>query len=235
LTLLIYNDDVFIDHFWTIYFLSIRVKTQHSSASLVATYACQVLALMRIKPEGEDVTSEDKFDNEAPPAMYIVLLFVRAFDRAWFRGHFNFRMRNNPNFGKGTYGFMSPYCVEHTYVMNRDLEHLENDGYKTHPAFAPFMKAVAVVPQNDGVSKAGSAYFQKFPEVFFGTFRHLFDKHITSRWTDNQHLCYAIAGSPDIAKAMLQFINSTERTLEEIEGDNDEEATDEGKLLCSSL
>ena len=67
-------------------------------------------------------------------------------------------------------------------------------------------KAVAVVPQNDDVSKAGSAYFQKFLEVFFGTFCHLFDKHITNRWTNNQHLCYAIAGSPDITKAMLQFI-----------------------------
>jgi hypothetical protein len=40
--------------------------------------------------------------------------------------------------------------------MNRNLERLENDGYKTHPAFAPFMKAVAVVPH---VSKAGSAFF----------------------------------------------------------------------------
>jgi hypothetical protein len=117
LTMLLFNND-FIDHFWTIYFLAIHIKCSkhHKSTSLARTYACQVLALMRIK---SDAAIDD---DESLPVIYVVLLFVRAFSRSWFFDHFNFRMRTNPHFGKGTYGFMSQYCPVHTYVMHRDLE-----------------------------------------------------------------------------------------------------------------
>jgi hypothetical protein len=51
-------------------------------------------------------------------------------------------MWSNPNFGKGTYGHLSPYYPEHTYVMSRDLEGMENGRYKNHPAFAQYMRAM---------------------------------------------------------------------------------------------
>ena len=119
---------------------------------------------MRIKPEG----ATD--DDESPPVFYVVLLFVQAFSRAWFFDHFNWRMRSNPNFGKGTYGHLSPYCPEHTYVMSRDLALMENGRYKSHPAFALFMRGLNNVPVDDDVTRAGSAYFEKFLSVFFETF-----------------------------------------------------------------
>ena len=83
LTLLIYNDDALLDNILS---LHPRQNTTPLNVSCGHIYGCQVLALM-------DDASEDNFDNETPPAMYIVLLFVRAFDKSWFGGHFNFRMR----------------------------------------------------------------------------------------------------------------------------------------------
>jgi hypothetical protein len=80
-----------------------------------------------------------KDDNEALPVFYVVLIFVQVFSRAWFIDHLYWRMRTNPNFGKGTYSHLSPYCLEHTYVMSRDLEAMGNGRYKTNPPFAQFM------------------------------------------------------------------------------------------------
>jgi hypothetical protein len=71
---------------------------------------------MRIKREGA------KDDVKALPVFYILLLFSRA----QFIDYFNWKMCSNPNFGKGTYGHLSPYCPEHTYVMSRDVEVMEN-------------------------------------------------------------------------------------------------------------
>jgi hypothetical protein len=69
-------------------------------------------------------------------------------------------MRSNPNFGDDSYGFLSRYCPEHAYVMHRDLSALENDGYKSNPHFARYMKVLATVPINNDVSEGGSAYFE---------------------------------------------------------------------------
>ena len=71
---------------------------------------------------------------------------------------------------------MSEYCLgfadlfEQTYVMSRDLTLMENGRYKSHPAFALFMRGLNNVPVDDDVTRAGSAYFEKFLSVFFETF-----------------------------------------------------------------
>ena len=51
LTVLMANE-VFIRHYFTLYFLAIRIKQLNKSGSLAHTYTCQLLALMRIKPAG---------------------------------------------------------------------------------------------------------------------------------------------------------------------------------------
>ena len=80
-------NEVFIWHYFTLYFLSIRIKQLNKSGSLSHTYECQLLALMRIKLAG---TAEE--DNNTPLVFYAVLLFVQAFSRVWFFDHFNWRM-----------------------------------------------------------------------------------------------------------------------------------------------
>ncbi len=56
-------NDIFIQHYFTLYFFAIQIKQLNKSASLAHTYACQLLDLMRIKLEGA------KDDDEAPPAL----------------------------------------------------------------------------------------------------------------------------------------------------------------------
>jgi hypothetical protein len=160
----------------------------------VHTDAWQLLVLMQIKLEGT------RDDDEAPPVFYVVLIFVQTFSRAWFINHFHWRMRSNPNFGKGAYGQLSPYCLEHTYVMSRDLEAMENGRYKTHPAFAHFMQALEKEPVDNNITGARSAYFEKFPSIFFEMFCSMFNKHIVSHWRDKKHLVYMIGSTPSLAK-----------------------------------
>jgi hypothetical protein len=54
-------NDMLMKHYFTLYFVTIWIKQLNKSGPLAHTYACQLLALMRIKPEGA------KDDNEAPP------------------------------------------------------------------------------------------------------------------------------------------------------------------------
>ena len=72
--------------------------------------------------------------------------------------------------------------------MDRDLRRLENGGYKSHPAFAKYMSALSKILTDHDVHRGGSAFFEKFPDVFFTNFRSHFDKHIESHWRDNMHL-----------------------------------------------
>jgi hypothetical protein len=101
--------DAFLYHYFTLYLFAIQIKgVLTAKTSLCQNYACSLLALMRIKP---DASNDD--DTETPPVFYVVLLFVQAFGRAFFLDVFGWIMRNNPDFGTmGTYGHLSPYCVE---------------------------------------------------------------------------------------------------------------------------
>lgn len=85
LTVLVGNDD-FLDHFFHTYFAAIEIKSRTStkSGSLAHIYACKLLSLYRIKPEGDYV-------EESPPVFYKVLLFMKAFGEAFFLDRFNGR------------------------------------------------------------------------------------------------------------------------------------------------
>lgn len=233
---LLFANDVFLEHYYTLYLLGVKIKTDAKSGSLLHTYACNMLALMRIKPEA----SYDNTDDEAPPVFYTVLLFVQGFSRSFFMDHFNWIMRSNPNFGNASYGFLSPYCPEHAYVMDRDLESLENGGYKTNPHFAPYLKVLETVPIDHDVRRGGSAYFERFTKVFFTSFRASFNKHILDHWFDEEHLVYCIGGTPSVAKEFLRYLNSIDveeeqQSSEDGDGnlrDNNRESTDSTSLTA---
>ena len=72
-----------------------------------------------------------------------------------------------------------------------------------------------MVPVDDDIIRTRSAYFEKFPSVFFDKFRSMFDKHILSHWRDEKHLVYMIGGTPSLAKAFLQLLNTTDVTEDE--------------------
>ena len=105
--------------------------------------------------------------------------------------------------------------------MSRDLEAMEHGGYKTHPAFSQYMRALEKVPVDDNITRARSAYFEKFPSVFFEMFHSMFDKHIVSHWRDEKHLVYMIGGTPSLAKSFLQLLN----VVTDAPADNDQADT----------
>jgi hypothetical protein len=137
-------------------------------------------------------------------------------------------MKSNSDFGEGTYGFLSPYCVEHAGLMHLELKKLENGGFQRHPAFEKYMEARDGIPHDDNVAGAGSAYFDKMEEVIFNEFRAALDQHCIDHWRDDSHLPYCIGGSPEIMKAFIQWLSHESKTSEEEENNsvaNDESST----------
>ncbi len=65
---------------------------------------------------------------------------------------------------------------------------------------------------DNDITRAGSAYFEKFPSVFFETFFSIFDKNIVSHWCNEKHLVYMIGSTLSLAKAFLQLLNATDTT-----------------------
>eukprot|EP00956_Cyclotella_meneghiniana_P021702 scaffold39809_cov88-Cyclotella_meneghiniana.AAC.1 len=227
--------DVFLDHYFTLYILAIRVKQQWPSNSLARTYACRLLSLMRIKP---DSTADDE-DDEHSPVFYTVLLFVQAFGRAYFFDKFHWIMRHNPNFGRGTYGHLSPYCAEFAFVAHRDLKALERGRFLDNPHFDKYKRAVETIPENHNVEAAGSAYFNRYPKLFFNQFRKSLDEHFLSHWKDKTHLPYLIGGTPSIANAFIRYLNDTTGTFGGYETSSDVGSTSssedeqEARSACS--
>ena len=175
------------------------------SNSLARTYACRMLSLMRIKTDATD----DNESHEHSPVFYTVMLFVQAFGRAYFFDKFHWIMRHNPNFGRGTYGHLSPYCVEFAFVAHRDLAALERRQFLDNPHFEKYRRSVESIPENHDVEAAGSAYFNRYPNIFFNQFRKSLDEHFLSHWRDSTHLPYLIGGTPSIANAFIRYLNDT--------------------------
>jgi hypothetical protein len=101
----------FIPHYFTLYVLALHIRCAEKSTSLLHMYICNLLSLMQIK---SDNASDNNDDCTSPPVLYVVLLFLDAFDDAFFNDSFKWQMKHNPDFGNGAYGFLSPYCVEHS-------------------------------------------------------------------------------------------------------------------------
>jgi hypothetical protein len=60
------------------------------------------------------------------------------------------------------------------------------------------MRAMEKVPMDNYITQVGSAYFEKFPSIFFKMFCSMFDKHIVSHWHDVKHLVYIIGSTPSL-------------------------------------
>ena len=61
--------------------------------------------------------------------------------------------------------------------MNRQLSELENDGWKSNPAFKLFIDSLAGIGSGDD----GIPYIKKLIKVFFERYRFVFDKHMVTK------------------------------------------------------
>ena len=120
-------------------------------------YIRNLLSLMQIK---SDNASDNNDDCTSPPVLYVVLLFLDAFDDAFFNDSFKRRMKHNPDFGNGAYGFLSPYCVKHSGFMNKELSDLENG------QFIDTFTDLFFFDGASNVQKAGQVLMAMFPRTF---------------------------------------------------------------------
>ena len=169
----------------------------------------------KLKPS--TLNSPNFTHGRSPQTSYVVLLFLDAFDDAFFNDSFKRRVKHNPDFGNGAYGFLSPYCVEHSGFMNKELSDLENGQFIDHPAFAKYKSARDEIPTDSNVGEAGSAYFATMELIFFREFREALNEHNLDHWRDDSHLPYCIGGLPGVMRAFLSWLHyHIEKTPEQI-------------------
>lgn len=109
--------------------------------------------------------------------------------------------------GRGTYSHLSPYCFEIAFVPHQDLEALKRLQFLDNPHSEKYRRSIESIPENHDVEAAGSAYFNRYPNIFFNQFRKSLDEHFLSHWRDSTHLPYLIGGTPSIANAFIRYLN----------------------------
>ena len=88
-------------------------------------------------------------------------------------------MRSDPTFGSNIYGQSVRLYPQRDYLMHRDFQMLvENDGWNTQPAVAPFLKAVMTIPDLGDTTLADWNYFVEAPNCFFKHCEEMFGKHV---------------------------------------------------------
>ena len=92
--------ELFIDNWTIVYFIALAIKQSRPSSSSLHKYSCTLLGLMNLGsgPAGTQVRR-----GQTPP-LYAEGLFVIAFGKAYFVKHFQWLLRNDPEFGRDSYG-----------------------------------------------------------------------------------------------------------------------------------
>jgi hypothetical protein len=94
--------------------------------------------------------------------------------------------------------------------MHKQLQALKNDGWKSVPEFAGFVRAVDGVKPMGKVNKGGREFFDRLPNLFFERFENTFQEY-TRKWCTVETLPIIIAGHPRIAKAYLLWLFSLDK------------------------
>jgi hypothetical protein len=74
--------------------------------------------------------------------------------------------KNDPDFGPGSYGHITRLVLEHLYVMQKQINALKDDGWKSNPLFSGFIKAVEGVSEMGGVEKSGREFYHRLPGLY---------------------------------------------------------------------
>ena len=155
--------DMFLDNWSINYFIAVVIKQSTPSNSALSQYACTLIGQMNVAsgPSGTMLK-----EGECP-LLYAEGLFIRAFGEAYFTKYFEWLLRNDPNLGRDGHGQTLWLYIERCYIMKRDFDNLENDdGQKTMPEFAAYLKAVECVPDLGEKHYADKSFFAGAPSYF---------------------------------------------------------------------
>eukprot|EP00956_Cyclotella_meneghiniana_P020348 scaffold35756_cov21-Cyclotella_meneghiniana.AAC.1 len=186
---------VVLKHWLPLIFMAQNVIDIEKNGSYLHVIASKLLELMSAKAK----------PSQASPTHFTSLKWVVAFGDAFFDAHMEWVKRHDPVFGAGSYGHISRLVPEHLFVMHKQFEALKNDGWRSTPEFAGFVKAVDGVESAGDVSKGGLEFFERLPNLFFERFEESFSEH-TKKWRSPATLPIIIAGHPIIAKSFLRWV-----------------------------
>ena len=222
--------DIFLDNYVQIYFLAVSCKIKHKSDSYIWKIACALLSLMNERAEPNLEGSEsignfiDSFTDESAatkrgcdsltalqpgdsPTFYTMLLFHRAFCEYAFNDNFSFLLRNNSCFGEGTFGQLSQFMAERTYVMYKQMNELKDGGWENveGDAFKKYKDALKGIPEKSEHS-ADRSFFNAMPNTFIANYEKSLNEHVLERWRSNELLWYGLGGNEHIAQAIAQWL-----------------------------
>lgn len=123
---------VVMKHWVPFSFMAQNVVEKEKNGSYLHVVASKLVELMSSKAD----------PTQDSPTHYTSLKWIVAFGDAFFDANMEWVKRHDPLFGAGSYGHISRLVPEHLFVMHKQLEALKNDGWKSAPEFAGFLKAV---------------------------------------------------------------------------------------------
>ena len=231
-----------------IYFLAVAVKQTFKSERYLVKVACTLLSLMNETApydsadnqsvesliESQDVDADhgnfvSPANKSSPPTFYTMLLFHRAFCEYAFNDSFGFLLRNDPYYGKNTFGQVARLMPERVAVMYQRLQELKGGKWK-HVSwkmqkksedsegipvftteeglfFDDFTTALESVP-SEGETKhaATKEFYEKMVDTFLSLFEKSLDKHLLTRWRNDKLIVYLLGGDPVLAKQFARTL-----------------------------
>jgi hypothetical protein len=83
--------------------------------------------------ESQDINQPHEYINpngKVPPTFYTMLLFHRAFCKYTFDDTFDFMLKDDPYYGKNTFGQVARLMPERAYVVHQRMKQLKDGGWK---------------------------------------------------------------------------------------------------------
>lgn len=142
------------------------------------------------------------------PTYYTMLLFHQAFCEYAFNDNYEFILRNDPYYGRNTFGQVSRLMPERAAVMHQKVHELMDGGWRNKEEFKPFLEALDRVPESGTTNhKADKQFYTDMVETFLRIFNQNYDKHIMRRWTNNKLIVYMLGGEPELAKQLARVLD----------------------------
>jgi hypothetical protein len=187
--------NVVLKHWLPIFYIAQNVQIDEKNGSYLHIIATKLMELMSSKADPE----------QESPTHYTSLQWIVGFGDAMYDANLDWVKKNYPDFGAGSYGHITRLVPEHLYVMQKQIDSLKDDGWKSNPLFSGFIKAVEGVSEMGGVEKSGREFFNRLPGLYIERFEQTLHEH-TMKWRTNETLPVVIAGHPTIAKWFLKWV-----------------------------
>jgi hypothetical protein len=158
---------VVLKHWLPIFYIAQNVQIDEKNGSYLHIIATKLMELMSSKAD----------PDQESPTHYTLLQWIVGFGDAMYDANLDWVKKNDPDFGPGSYGHITRLVPEHLYVMQKQIDSLKDNGWKSNPLFSGFIKAVEGVSEMGGVEKSGREFFNRLPGLYIECFEQTLHEH----------------------------------------------------------